>query len=86
LSIRDQRPYKYWRHTHEFEDLGNQTLMRDRVQYELPFGILGTVTHRLVVARQLEGIFDYRARKIRKLFAKQGVPAAESTNLRRTPE
>jgi ligand-binding SRPBCC domain-containing protein len=61
-------PYKAWRHTHIFVDLGNETLMRDRVQYELPFGILGTITHRLIVARQLKRIFDYRARKIRKLF------------------
>ena len=69
-------PYTYWRHTHEFEDLGDQTLIRDRVQYELPFGILGTITHRLIVARQLKRIFNYRARKIRKLFLKTPVPAA----------
>jgi hypothetical protein len=30
--------------------------MRDRVQYELPFGILGSAVQRLVVARQLDRI------------------------------
>ncbi len=68
-DVQAKGPYRLWRHTHSFEDLGEQTLMRDRVQYELPFGILGSLAHRLVVARQLKRIFDYRARRIRKLFA-----------------
>jgi ligand-binding SRPBCC domain-containing protein len=62
-------PYKYWRHVHTFDEVDGGTLMRDRVQYELPFGILGAVTHRLIVARQLRGIFDYRNRQLRKIFA-----------------
>jgi hypothetical protein len=62
-------PYKYWRHVHTFDEVDGGTQMRDRVQYELPFGILGAVTHRLIVARQLNGIFDYRNRQIRKIFA-----------------
>lgn len=70
-DLQERGPYKSWLHTHEFVDLGDETLMRDRVQYELPFGILGTIAHRLVVARQLKRIFDYRARRIRKLFQKE---------------
>ena len=75
-------PYKSWRHEHTFEDLGDKTLMRDRVQYELPFGILGSVTHRLVIAGQLKRTFDFRHRKIRKLFAlKAEATAANVTTL-----
>lgn len=65
----EKGPYKYWRHVHTFEEVEGGTLMRDRVQYELPFGILGSVTHRLVIARQLRSVFDYRNRQIRKIFA-----------------
>ena len=43
--------------------------MRDRVRYELPFGILGSIVHRLIVRRQLERIFDYRTRRIREMYA-----------------
>lgn len=68
-------PYKHWRHRHTFEEAPGGTLMRDHVQYELPFGMLGVVTHRLIVARQLRRIFDYRGRKIRKLFAKSRTTA-----------
>jgi len=74
VDVQEKGPYKYWRHEHSFDDLGDQTLMRDRVQYELPFGILGSVAHRVVVARQLKGIFDYRARKIASIFAPLKTP------------
>ncbi|MEO8457889.1 MAG: SRPBCC family protein [Chloroflexota bacterium] len=64
-------PYKYWRHVHAFEEVEGGTQMRDRVQYELPFGPLGTITHKLLVQRQIKSIFDHRNRQIRKIFAIQ---------------
>lgn len=69
VDEQENGPYKYWRHTHTFEEADGGTLLRDSVQYELPFGILGLVTQKLVVARQLQSIFDYRNRQIRKIFA-----------------
>jgi ligand-binding SRPBCC domain-containing protein len=74
VDVQEKGPYRYWRHEHCFDDLGDQTLMRDCVQYELPFGILGSVAHRIVVARQLKSIFDYRARKIASIFAPSKTP------------
>ncbi|HEY5639770.1 MAG TPA: SRPBCC family protein [Dehalococcoidia bacterium] len=75
-DVQARGPYRSWRHSHSFEDLGDRTLMRDRVQYELPFGILGSAAHRLIVARQLERIFDHRARRIRRLFASAATTGA----------
>ncbi|HUF52889.1 MAG TPA: SRPBCC family protein [Dehalococcoidia bacterium] len=75
-DVQTKGPYKKWRHHHTFEEVEGGTLMRDRVQYELPLGILGTIAHRLIVARQLRHIFDYRARRIRKFFAKEKEAAA----------
>jgi NADH dehydrogenase len=37
------------------------TLMTDEVEYELPFGPLGDIAHRLVVRAELERIFGYRS-------------------------
>jgi ligand-binding SRPBCC domain-containing protein len=68
VDIQKKGPYRSWTHEHTFDEVDGQTLMRDRVQYELPFGILGRAVHALVVSRQLRDIFDYRARKIRKMF------------------
>lgn len=68
-DVQTKGPYKNWKHEHTFEDAGDgRTLTRDRVRYEMPFGILGAIAHRLVVARQLRRIFGYRARRIGELF------------------
>jgi ligand-binding SRPBCC domain-containing protein len=74
-DIQVRGPYASWRHEHIFEDANGGTLMRDRVQYELPFGILGNAVQALVVGRQLRHIFDYRARVIAGMFAANPVEA-----------
>jgi ligand-binding SRPBCC domain-containing protein len=62
-------PYALWHHTHTFEPLaGGATLMRDVVRYALPLGILGELARRLFVARDVEAIFDYRAKRIVELL------------------
>ncbi|MEO8553865.1 MAG: SRPBCC family protein [Kofleriaceae bacterium] len=62
-------PYKVWHHTHTFEDApGGGTVLGDHVRYALPFGPLGKVAHALFVKRQLQRIFDHRARVMRDLF------------------
>lgn len=34
-------PFPEWRHTHSFFADGDETLVRDRVEYQLPLGIVG---------------------------------------------
>jgi len=53
-------PYKSWHHTHKFDEKDGGTLMTDEVRYELPFGPLGDLVHRLIVRRDVENIFTYR--------------------------
>ncbi len=62
-------PYRLWRHLHEFQSLGGETLMRDVVEYELPFGPLGVAAHRLWVGPTLERIFDYRRERAAEIFS-----------------
>jgi ligand-binding SRPBCC domain-containing protein len=57
-------PYRLWRHVHEFTAVDNGTLMIDEVDYELPWGPLGTLAHLLLVRRTLDKIFDYRRDRI----------------------
>jgi ligand-binding SRPBCC domain-containing protein len=62
-------PYALWHHTHTFEALADgSTLMRDVVRYALPLGPLGELARRLVVGRDVEAIFDFRARRISELL------------------
>ena len=58
-------PYKLWHHTHEFRPSGDGgTLMTDTVRYALPLGPLGGLAHRALVRRDVERIFDFRARAV----------------------
>ena len=62
-------PYRLWHHTHEFSRTGNGTRIHDRVDYALPFGRLGEVAQRMVVARDLRRIFDYRHAAVARLLS-----------------
>lgn len=68
-------PYKVWRHLHEFEDVEGGTLMRDRVDYDVPLGPLGDVARALFVTRTVERIFDHRAETIAALLGGQRAAA-----------
>jgi ligand-binding SRPBCC domain-containing protein len=58
-------PYSLWEHTHLFEKDGEDaTVIHDRVCYSIPLGPLGVLAHRLFVRRDLERIFDYRAKAV----------------------
>ena len=61
-DLQERGPYRYWLHTHTFRAKDGGVEMHDRVEYELPFGFLGRVLGAWVVRRQLEEIFDYRAK------------------------
>jgi ligand-binding SRPBCC domain-containing protein len=69
VDVQERGPYQLWRHTHEFEDApGGGTLVRDRVEYQLPLGRLGRIAHRLFVERQLRAIFAFRRQAIERLL------------------
>ena len=69
VDVQLKGPYAVWRHTHTFADApGGGTELGDRVTYELPFGPLGEIAHRLFVKRQLKQIFDFRARIMTERF------------------
>jgi ligand-binding SRPBCC domain-containing protein len=62
-------PYRFWYHQHRIESLeGGKTRASDRVFYQLPYGLVGTLVHRFWVRAMLEGIFDFRARRMAELF------------------
>ena len=67
-DTQEKGPYAFWLHTHRFTPSGSGVLMEDRVEYALPFGILGRVVHALRVRRQLEEIFEYRRKAIDAIY------------------
>ena len=61
-------PYRLWVHEHIFEEDGEGTIVEDHVRYSVPFGPLGYLADRLVVARDLGAIFGYREARLREVF------------------
>jgi uncharacterized protein (TIGR01777 family) len=61
-------PYRKWHHTHEFLPLGGGTLLRDRVLYQMPLGLVGDVSTAWKVVGDVKRIFDYRKKKIVEMF------------------
>ena len=61
-------PYRYWYHRHLFRVIPGGVEIEDIVDYVLPFGALGRLTHALAVRGQLRKIFYYRARRIAERF------------------
>lgn len=53
-------PFKYLRHTHEFRPDGDGTLMVDTVEFAAPFGPLGRLVEKLVLARYLQDLIEKR--------------------------
>jgi ligand-binding SRPBCC domain-containing protein len=75
VDVQLKGPYALWRHTHTFEELSQtSTLVRDHVEYQIPYRLFGRIAHILFVKRSLKRIFDYRAQIIARLLA----PAAQS--------
>jgi ligand-binding SRPBCC domain-containing protein len=60
-------PFREWEHTHSFYADGPETVVRDRVRYEFPFGGLGRAVGRLGVVG-FEPMFRYRHRRTRDLL------------------
>lgn len=67
-DFQETGPYKLWNHHHEFIPTEKGVLIKDRVDYELPFGVLGTIAHALLVKNKLNKIFDYRFQVLENMF------------------
>ena len=58
-------PYRKWIHEHSFQSAGRGTICRDRVDYEARGGAL---LHRLLIAPDLQRIFNYRVQAMLRQF------------------
>jgi len=61
-------PYRQWIHTHTFTPEDGGTRCDDLVEYAPPGGPLAPLINRLVVQRDVEKIFAYRAKVLAEMF------------------
>ena len=63
-------PYSLWHHKHFIKEIDGGIEMEDIVDYKIPFGFLGQIAHSLFIEKKLRQIFNYREKKLLKLFGK----------------
>ncbi len=68
IDVQQVGPFSFWHHQHLLVPQDNGVLMTDIVSYKPPLGILGSVANRLLLRRQLEGIFTYRKKALEVIF------------------
>jgi ligand-binding SRPBCC domain-containing protein len=67
-DIQLRGPYLWWRHTHEFERKGAGVVVRDRIEYALPFAPVSDLALPSV-RHDIETAFAFRRRAIEEIFA-----------------
>lgn len=72
VDVQLRGPYSFWHHTHAFAEAPGGTLVTDRVRYMLPGGVVGRLMAWGRVRRDLERIFDFRAKALSEHFLKGG--------------
>ena len=66
-DVMAEGPFPEWTHTHMFYDDGGATIVRDKVEYELPLGPVGRAFGPLGVVG-LDPMFRFRHRKTKELL------------------
>lgn len=70
--VDDQRlgPFRIWHHRHFFKQIPHGVEMTDIVYYDVGLWLPGRIAENVLVRKRVQGIFDYRYRKLEELFGK----------------
>ncbi len=61
-------PYALWHHQHHFKAIPGGVLMKDILNYAIPYGIIGRLGNSILVKSQINKIFDFREKAVKELF------------------
>jgi ligand-binding SRPBCC domain-containing protein len=61
-------PYALWHHQHHFKEIDGGIQMNDILHYAMPFGVIGTITNKVFVGKEVKKIFAFREKAIEKMF------------------
>lgn len=72
-DVQEKGPFKSWHHRHQFRaetrDGVSGTLVRDVIDYDVGFGIVGVMVNAVFVRRQIQGTFISRQNVLPQLLA-----------------
>ena len=74
-DVQESGPFAWWYHRHLFLDDGaGGTILRDEIEYLLPFGKAGSLAGGWFVRRKLNAMFQFRHETTRRLIESQMAP------------
>ena len=65
-DVQVQGPFRRWRHRHIVKPHPAGAVLRDEIEYEPPFRLIGQLAAPFVIAPRLERLFEYRHRVTRE--------------------
>jgi ligand-binding SRPBCC domain-containing protein len=64
-----QGPMKYFRHERTFsQPCASLTELKDHLEYETPFGIIGKIADKLSIEKMMNEMFEYRHQKTKEIL------------------
>jgi ligand-binding SRPBCC domain-containing protein len=69
--------FKRLRHIHEFEAVGNATLMRDIIEWQAPFGLIGMLADKLFLRRHMAWFVSTKQRALKQIAECRGQSTKE---------
>jgi len=61
-------PYKFWHHQHHFNEIDGGVEMDDIISYALPLDPFSRLINKLIVAKKVREIFEFRKEVLKKIF------------------
>jgi hypothetical protein len=71
-DVQVKGPFRSWRHRHIVEPRPGGAILRDEIDYEPPFWLLGRTAAPLLVVPRLQKLFDYRHEVTRQWCESKG--------------
>jgi len=68
IDIQLKGPHDYWHHQHSFSEKNGGTLIKDRVHYRMPLGLLGTCLDKVIGNKMNQRLFKHRDIIIKDYF------------------
>jgi len=69
VDVAVQSPFKSWKHQHIFTQKGNVCELKDIIEYEIGYGILGKIIAPFL-KYDINSMFDYRHKQTKRLLEK----------------
>jgi ligand-binding SRPBCC domain-containing protein len=67
VDVALKSPFKYWKHQHIFTKKDDVCELKDIIEYEMPFGFLGSLVEPLI-ANDIKKMFEYRHKRTKEVL------------------